>query len=235
MPTSKYNYRELPDGDWIRLVTILPEHRRGDGEIEISLSVHALSSSQPYEMLSYVWGGRFRSQTIKCEGGTLEITDNLYLCLLEIREEESRRFLWIDQVCINQQDMMERSRTIPLMPFICENAACTICWIAAPLQPSVSRLVDHLQSRWAQLPQQGSIITDPDPYHADIKITAMNLDLFQADPLLQDKQAWQDLEDLVSLQYFRRHVPPNFPISMYIISVRQFSDICTSIIEFGYH
>lgn len=152
-------------------------------------------------------------ESIRCGEGTLNITSNLYICLLELREEWSQRFLWIDALCINQFDQEERLRTIPLMPSIYKNSARTICWIGAPLQPSVSRLVDRLQSRWAQLPQRESIITDPDPYHADFKITAMNLDLFQADPLLQDQQTWQDLENFVSLQYFRRYVPPNFPIS----------------------
>jgi Heterokaryon incompatibility protein (HET) len=113
MPTFTYNYLEPPDEGWIRLVTILPEHTRGDGEIEISLSVHALSSNQPYDTLSYMWGGRSQSQTIKCEGGTLEVTDNLYLCLLELREEESHRFLWIDALCINQNDARENRELYP--------------------------------------------------------------------------------------------------------------------------
>jgi hypothetical protein len=213
MTTFPYPYVELPDKDWIRLVTVLPEHAREDSKIEISLSVQALSSTQPYEALSYVWGDPSQSRAVKCGGDTLNITDNLYLCLLELRKEGYRHFLWIDAICINQSDTEERSRTMPLMPFIYKNAARTICWIGAPLQPSVSRLVNRLQSCWAQLPQQESIITDPDPYHADFKITTMNLDLFQADPLLQDQQAWQDLENFVSLPYFRRYIALNFPIS----------------------
>jgi Heterokaryon incompatibility protein (HET) len=141
MPPLPYQYSELPGKDWIRLITILSER---DGKIEIRLSVHALSSSPPYETLSYLWGTSGESKTINCEGGNLDVTDNLYLCLLELREEVSRRFLWIDAICINQSDAGERSRTIPLIPSIYKYAARTIGWIVAPLQPSVSRLVDRL-------------------------------------------------------------------------------------------
>lgn len=230
---SSYVYEPLPDGDWIRLVTILPQKTPNDDEIDIILTSHRLSSTQSYETLSYTWGDTGMLESIRCEKGTLKITNNLYICLRHLREECSRRYLWIDAISINQYDEREKELSIPLMPSIYIKATRTICWIGSPLQPSVSRLVGRLISCSTHLLQSKRIITDPDPYHVDSKITVRNLELFQADPLLQDQQAWQDLQDFVSLPYFGRYVPQDIRFAVNVSIIQLSANISVSATGLG--
>ncbi|KAK4216295.1 heterokaryon incompatibility protein-domain-containing protein [Rhypophila decipiens] len=65
-----------------------------------------------YEALSYVWGPDSQpGEVIFCDGQPLKITANLADAIRHLRLPDQPRTLWIDQICINQQDMAERSNT----------------------------------------------------------------------------------------------------------------------------
>jgi hypothetical protein len=54
--------------------------------------------------------------------GRLKITENLHLALREFRGTENPRVLWIDAVCINQCDDVEKSGQVALMREIYKGA-----------------------------------------------------------------------------------------------------------------
>jgi Heterokaryon incompatibility protein (HET) len=101
------------DGDRaIRLLQLHPGEPTDD--IECTLIGSSLSTSKGkqvgYTALSYVWGDQALPQpTILCNGAILHITSNLGAALRTLRREEEQRTLWIDQICINQADLKERS------------------------------------------------------------------------------------------------------------------------------
>ncbi len=57
------------------------------------------------------------------------ITENLREILRQLRWQEATRVLWIDAICINQDDLDERSKQILLMRPIYERASKVLCWI----------------------------------------------------------------------------------------------------------
>ena len=80
--------------------------------------------SLPYKALSYVWG---RSEpdsvaTITVNGQTLNITKNLFEALCTLRRKSEPVHLWVDAICINQQDVLEKSVQVRKMSFIYSTA-----------------------------------------------------------------------------------------------------------------
>ncbi|KAF2248347.1 hypothetical protein BU26DRAFT_565750 [Trematosphaeria pertusa] len=125
---QRYAYRPLRDGDQeIRLIKLLPGNPADALRIEI---VHALLEKAPiYEALSYVWGCPQPSYRIDCHQRKLEISRNLYVALVYLRKRFHRRTLWVDAVCINQEDGKERERQVRLMGDIYSSANRVLIWL----------------------------------------------------------------------------------------------------------
>lgn len=90
----------------IRLLHLLPGDV--DDEICCTLEVVSLDDVPDYEALSYVWGSPNQLTHIKFDGHTFQVRKNLRRALTGIRRVYSERVVWVDALCINQDDMAER-------------------------------------------------------------------------------------------------------------------------------
>ena len=81
------------------------------------------------EALSYVWGKPTRNIPLQLEDGQLLITDNLNVVLRHLRYPYQERMLWVDAICINQEDLSERSAQVQKMGSIYEAARNVIIWL----------------------------------------------------------------------------------------------------------
>lgn len=70
-----------------------------------------------------------KDHSIFIDNCALHITENLHSALLELRSHQLERLLWIDAICINQDDMNEKSHQIQLMSKIYGLASCVIVWL----------------------------------------------------------------------------------------------------------
>jgi hypothetical protein len=73
-----------------------------------------------YDVLLYVWGSEEDPSTavVGIEGhieGTVPITRNLETTLKHIRDEQEATQIWIDALCIDQNNLAERSEQVALM------------------------------------------------------------------------------------------------------------------------
>ncbi|KAF7893856.1 hypothetical protein EAF00_007370 [Botryotinia globosa] len=74
--------------------------------------------SDRYIALSYVWGSPADKKIILVNGIEMRVTQNLHTALIELRKSNwvGRRVnLWIDALCINQDDLDEREQQVELM------------------------------------------------------------------------------------------------------------------------
>ncbi|KAJ4142670.1 hypothetical protein NW754_010109 [Fusarium falciforme] len=97
-----------------------------------------VQNAPPYEALSYTWGSLpISPHTLSIvvgegETATLDITPNLDLALRRLRQDipgNKSRLLWIDAVCINQSDLVEKSTQIPKMAMIYNRAEGVSVWL----------------------------------------------------------------------------------------------------------
>lgn len=98
-------------------------------ECEIFQSLVEKHTSVPYEALSYAWGSYERSDMIMANGRPLGVTNNLHLALSYLRLVNHDRILWVDALCIDQENLKERTHQVGQMAQIYRNAESVIFWL----------------------------------------------------------------------------------------------------------
>jgi len=88
-----------------------------------------LDNLPSYEALNYVWGNPMPSRRLQFGNKWLSITTNLSAALHRLRLPEQKISLWIDQMCINQADLGERSSQVNMMSSIYTHAQHVIAWV----------------------------------------------------------------------------------------------------------
>ncbi|KAH7160436.1 heterokaryon incompatibility protein-domain-containing protein [Dactylonectria estremocensis] len=99
--------------------------------IQCSLSVASLRSRPKFRALSYVWGRKTSSHSVQINNRRLSVWKNLEGVLQRLRRDiggEDVR-LWIDAVCINQNDDEERNAQVAMMANIYTSCQEVFVWL----------------------------------------------------------------------------------------------------------
>lgn len=123
---STHRYRCLAPGN-IRLLVLSPG--RVNEPIECFLDHYPLQDCPNYTALSYTWGSPGASVLIYLDGASFWVRLNLYFFLEGYRDRYNPSVLWIDAVCINQDDLDEKTSQIQLMNRIYEEADHVLIWL----------------------------------------------------------------------------------------------------------
>ena len=102
-----------------------------------------LEHAPEYDALSYEWGSADDMRTIMVNGQSIEIRSNLHEFLLVLKQRSSLRWIWIDQLVINQQNVDERNHQVQLMAEIYSKAAEVLIWLG-PAQDSDGWAIDYI-------------------------------------------------------------------------------------------
>ncbi len=87
-------------------------------------------SAPRYTALSYTWGDQNVCKPTIIDGRKVTVTTNLEAALQYLREQISRPLmLWVDSLCIDQDDSEEKSRQVAHMRDIYAQAEEVICWL----------------------------------------------------------------------------------------------------------
>jgi hypothetical protein len=130
---SQYHYSSHALGpDSIRLLRLMP-HENDRSRIQCELFGYTLQDSGKgshlYEALSYTWGGSDKSCSVSIGRQNLPVTENLYKALLQLQDRSLERILWIDALCIDQENLEERGQQVQLMSKIYSKAARVLIWL----------------------------------------------------------------------------------------------------------
>jgi hypothetical protein len=127
---EEYTYNALEERG-IRLFRISRRTRYSTllkGEI-----LHAdLDNPPPYEAISYTWGDVTRSKKLLVDGCQFGVSAGLYELLEALSSREKHVLLWVDYICINQDDEEDKANQIPVMRDIYQRASRTVAWLGAP-------------------------------------------------------------------------------------------------------
>lgn len=107
--------------------------REGDGDTDLLVT---------YDALSYTWGDNEQSKTILCNKKPLSVTSNLFSALVALRS--GSRYLWVDAICVEQQNDEEKGFQVRNMLLIYQRATRVIAWLgeAHPLARSLLNAVN---------------------------------------------------------------------------------------------
>lgn len=130
----RYKHRILQDRASFRLLTLLPGEEGAPLRCQIDEVTNPSNTS--YEALSYAWDDSESSSSIEiCEiadvdspGRFIPIMPNLYQGLRRLRCREPRS-LWVDAICINQDDIQEKGHQVARMGRTFRDAAQVIVWL----------------------------------------------------------------------------------------------------------
>ncbi|TGO37377.1 hypothetical protein BHYA_0099g00360 [Botrytis hyacinthi] len=129
-----FSYASLPplDSSTIRLLSLMPSKNKTaalQGQLHNYSRQESEMETHLYEALSYVWGGfDDPPHCIYINGDSLSITSNLHAALLRLRNHNLERVIWVDALCINQQDDQEKGLQIQSMPRIYGQTAQVIVY-----------------------------------------------------------------------------------------------------------
>ncbi|KAJ4345622.1 uncharacterized protein N0V89_011756 [Didymosphaeria variabile] len=104
-------------------------------EPKVSAIKHSKPAASAFTALSYCWGTPIKDHTINLDGYQLPITQSLDSALRHLRNfymdgiSVWEKYLWIDQLCINQSDVDERSSQVSLMRRIYKKAHNVHVWL----------------------------------------------------------------------------------------------------------
>ncbi|KAL1646839.1 hypothetical protein SLS58_002974 [Diplodia intermedia] len=142
-----YSYTRLRHTDETRLLTIQP----GEGETDVHCTLHHVRFSERpvYEALSYTWGGKEKPCRIECgEGSELAVTRNCFNAIKRLRRAARSRTVWIDAVCIDQEDDAERGHQVGIMPSIYREATRVVVYLGEAADES-DRAMDYIHlDKW---------------------------------------------------------------------------------------
>lgn len=187
---------------------------------------------EPYEAVSYVWGDARKRHDITIDGVKLSITANLHGALTAFRPQphgpqawsnhslgpgasstrlaqRQVRRLWADAICINQQDLPERTAQVELMGRIFAGARRVLAWLGWEEGEGSRR------HRQAAIRYIHSFMEDPKAglldahilLHYDMTDLAKHLTHMSEDGRLQfEEQArdWEAIKLFFQIQYFHR-------------------------------
>ncbi|KAK8101332.1 HET-domain-containing protein [Apiospora kogelbergensis] len=167
MPSTSSHeiYQPLdPAKDEIRLVRILPCASHTE-PLELQLDVCSLRSDEgAFEALSYTWTTPFETglRDVMLCGRAHSVTANLYAALRRLRRKSSSRVMWIDAICINQDDLAERASQVALMKQVYSKARQVLIWLGDSISP-VPRAPDEAP-RGAANTGHGFLVEEAKPF-----------------------------------------------------------------------
>jgi len=92
-----------------------------------------------YAALSYTWGDMQKRASINLDGHQFPVTTNLEVALRQMRKRSQpairtkslnfESYWWIDAICINQEDLVERNHQVAIMRRIYKSASSVQVWL----------------------------------------------------------------------------------------------------------
>ena len=137
-----YQYRPLGSNE-TRLLLLHP----GTFEEPLRCCLENLESIRnpkaPYTAVSYSWNEVPGTASIECDSILFEITASAHNALRRLRHPTEMRRVWIDGLCINQQDLAEKEKVVKRMEDVYSYANEVVIWLGEPATENTRFMDDY--------------------------------------------------------------------------------------------
>jgi hypothetical protein len=130
--TYEYSDHEIGDRQ-IRLLRIQKKSIFGVIRCEIfPVSLEEAKKKHAYQAISYTWGSATEKRLINLNKCRFEVPEIVYELLKDRSSWTNEPVIWIDSICINQQDNTDKDSQVRLMRDIYKNASDVLVWLGNP-------------------------------------------------------------------------------------------------------
>ncbi|ETS82865.1 hypothetical protein PFICI_04741 [Pestalotiopsis fici W106-1] len=146
-----YTYAPLTEVNEIRVLELCPGSFDDTLRVQLRHSVLGRQGSLSYKALSYTWGSPQDPvaveifDTSKYQFVQGHITQNLASALRHLRTESSTRIIWANAICINQNDVAERTSQVAMIGDIYRTATKVVAFLG-PASLAESAITKRLES-----------------------------------------------------------------------------------------
>lgn len=148
MELSPFTYQPVQSSNNEIRILFLKSARSFNSPIHCDIKIVNLEGKVKYEALSYTWGTENNLQKIFIQGQPFLVRENLYAALKRLRMTFTTRSLWIDAICIDQNNITEKEFQLPLMTKIYEGASQVCVWLGEASDLSAVAL-KGFSSQWS--------------------------------------------------------------------------------------
>lgn len=113
----------------IRIINLKPGTASSPLECTLEHVSNANKSRASYKALSYTWGCPEPTKILSLDGIQTRVRENLWQALYHIRQENASLRLWVDALCINQEDILERNEQVSKMGTLYNQAEEVVVWL----------------------------------------------------------------------------------------------------------
>ncbi|EWG45916.1 hypothetical protein FVEG_15888 [Fusarium verticillioides 7600] len=185
-------------------------NRTSSGDISGNLIDINLEDAPPYFTLSYCWGTEPSDTEIQINDSLFHVSHSLAAAIRRLQELGSDdeaavcdidvKWVWIDKICINQNDPKERSQQVHLMGSIFSKAVRTLIWLGTDFDLCLPawNLVDQIFDVFRrENPLANGIADIPFGIYSTTSHTAYGLPYW-------DDDLWKQLRRLLERPWFIR-------------------------------
>ena len=181
----------------IRLLCVPPAAKGQPIHCELEYETLTLDMKHrvKYDALSYCWGDAVDTRPIYIDGLPFDVRLNLYSALHHLRDDEGVRPLWVDAICINQNDILEKNQQVARMQQIYASAQHVFIWLGEASSASKTGfdlIYDVLRARSLDkiLGIETRNLWDLDQEHWGLPLTT--------------NSAWYDMFSVIQRPWFKR-------------------------------
>ncbi|KAI1340885.1 heterokaryon incompatibility protein-domain-containing protein [Xylariaceae sp. FL0016] len=114
---------------------------------------------QPYFAISYVWGQASKTRPIIIDGLVVDVPRNATR-VLERLQFQVGDLVWIDAICINQQDQVEKGFQVAFMKDVYSKAVEVRIWLGNLTDPVANNALSSLQTIFDQCLEETNNLAD---------------------------------------------------------------------------
>jgi hypothetical protein len=194
MPLTDFVHSPLSNFRSIRLLELQPS---SDVSSDICCKIHhvVLDNEIKYKALSYVWGDPNITLPVLVNEKRYYVTANCHAALCRLRGL-AMYHLWVDAICINQKDDVEKATQIPLMKEIYSLAEEVVIWLGCS---AAERGLDDQSNEKLAIDLIDELTTGDDMDFNSLVRSAVRRD--DAEPRWK---SWKAFSDLLNHAWFER-------------------------------
>lgn len=132
---NSFTYQSRIDSTWLRLLQPVTISRQ---ILSFRIIQVPRVAAANYSAVSYTWGNQPPSKVILLDGQEFHVRPNLWSCLYYLglsHRASGISFFWVDAICINQNDDVEKTAQVRMMDQIYRGAAFVSVWLGLVTQP----------------------------------------------------------------------------------------------------